>query len=85
MVMSFDKETKSVKLSLRQSEILEKLNNVVDNLSEDSGNKLALLPGLPQTSHSPLLVSQFRASTPNMVATCSNRRLEPPIPAPFMT
>ena len=35
MVVSFDKSTKNAKLSLRQTEILEKLNAVVDDLCEE--------------------------------------------------
>ena len=35
MVISFDSSTKNAKLSLRQTEILAKLNAAVDDLSEE--------------------------------------------------
>ena len=39
MVISLDNDAKSARLSLRQSEILEKLNTVVGSLCEDSENE----------------------------------------------
>jgi len=35
MVASFDNDAKNVKLSLRQSEILAKLQDIVDNISSN--------------------------------------------------
>lgn len=39
LVVSFDNESKNAKLSLRQSEILAKLANIVDDLNETSDEK----------------------------------------------
>ena len=36
MVVAFDKETKNAKLSLRQTEILQKLGGVCNDLSEET-------------------------------------------------
>ena len=35
MVVSFDSETRNAKLSLRQTEILEKLRTIVDDISDE--------------------------------------------------
>ena len=38
MVVSFDDEAKNAKLSLRQTEILEKLSSIVDDICSDCDN-----------------------------------------------
>ncbi|KAF5370723.1 hypothetical protein D9758_001829 [Tetrapyrgos nigripes] len=42
MVVSFDNEEKNAKLSLRQTEILAKLSAIVDDISSDSDNSIAV-------------------------------------------
>ena len=39
MVVAFDELEKNAKLSLRQSEILAKLGSIVNDLSEEAGEK----------------------------------------------
>jgi glutamate--cysteine ligase catalytic subunit len=46
MVVSFDDKEKNAKLSLRQQEILEKLDSVVDDISAGALNKY--VPWLPR-------------------------------------
>ncbi|KIY44398.1 glutamate-cysteine ligase catalytic subunit [Fistulina hepatica ATCC 64428] len=41
MVVSFDKETRNATLSLRQSEILQKLESIADNICANRDNKIA--------------------------------------------
>ena len=41
MVVSFDAEERNAKLSLRQSEILEKLGSICNDLSDEAGEKYA--------------------------------------------
>ena len=37
MVVTFDEEEKTAKLSLRQSEILQELQSITDNIASDRG------------------------------------------------
>lgn len=39
MVVSFDNEEKNAKLSLRQTEILAKLQSIVNDIASDRGEK----------------------------------------------
>jgi len=39
MVVSFDEKEKNAKLSLRQQEILEKINSAVEDISSGTPNK----------------------------------------------
>ncbi len=44
MVVAFDHANKSARLSLRQTEILDKLRGIVDDLSEASDDQLSCDP-----------------------------------------
>lgn len=44
MVVAFDDVEKNAKLSLRQSEILEKLANICNDLSDETDDRQVLLP-----------------------------------------
>lgn len=76
MVVAFDNAEKNAKLSLRQSEILEKLSNICSDLSDETDDRQAVPP--PCLAVVPLnvflSVSSSRRFTQNMDVIC----LSPP-------
>ena len=49
MVVSFDDEERNAKLSLRQSEILAKLQLIVDDIADCGCDQCALYPSLSRS------------------------------------
>jgi hypothetical protein len=79
MVVAFDEQDKDARLSLRQTEILQKLSNVCSDLTSGPKNAYGIFydffSGLLITPKIPLLSlsALYRSSTPSMVDTCSNQ------------
>jgi len=76
MVVSFDDNEKNAKLSLRQTEILAKLNDIVNDISADCPEGYVPASGsCRQPNHSFYIVSLCPNSIQNMDGTCWNLRL----------
>ena len=75
MVVSFDDNEKNAKLSLRQTEILAKLNDIVNDISADCSEEY--VPGslYRRSNHSFHIVLLCPNSIQNMDGTCWNLRL----------
>ena len=69
MVVVFDHEQKNAKLSLRQEEILAKLSSIVDGISADCPEKLALVLDVAARSYAPA-ASPYPLFTQSMVGIC---------------
>lgn len=85
MVVSFDDQEKNAKLSLRQTEILAKLNEIVDDICADCPEKYVKISLFKFARSTFLLVYRFLNSTQNMAATCWSQPLDLLIPDPSPT
>jgi hypothetical protein len=83
MVISLDDKEKDAKLSLRQTEILAKLNTIVDIICADCPEKCASWNLLLRFAHRYLIVYQSQNFTLSMAATCWSPHLVPHTPAQY--
>lgn len=78
MVISLDDKEKNAKLSLRQTEILAKLNAIVDDICADCPEKWVRSTSFSRpTLFNDPVVYRSQNFIQSMVATCWNR---PPVP-----
>ena len=72
MVAAFDDQEKNAKLSLRQTEILAKLQSIVNNIASDSAEPYVLLSSLTQVpcTQRTTAGTLCRHSTPSMDGLC---------------
>ncbi len=87
MVVSFDDQEKNASLSLRQTEILAKLNEIVDDICADCPEKYVFNISIWTyvLTQLFLLVYQFLNFTRNMAAICWNQPPALPTLATLMT